>query len=106
MSGATECPTKPKGRPRKNSYYPNNHISASPLNNSTIITSVIAPVNHQQSSDDDSMDQDSLHWQQNSLSRPNINGHNLEIDQSSHSSHRHLSESDSRPESPTISVTD
>ena len=39
MSGATECPTKPKGRPRKNSYYPHNSVPTNPLANlSTSLT--------------------------------------------------------------------
>lgn len=98
MSGATECPTKPKGRPRKNSYYPNTHGITSNSMHVTVTEPIVPAVARRQqlSDDDDSMDQDSDHW-----------------DNSSTTAHDNMIEPEdaascynSQPDSPQISVTD
>ena len=85
MSGATECPTKPKGRPRKNSYYPTNTAETTINVNSSLLSPV--SLSRQSSDDCDSMDQDSDHWTVTSQTS---------IDNQMYS----------QPDSPPISVTD
>lgn len=93
MSGATECPTKPKGRPRKNSYYP----ASGPV--PTIVTSsLLSPVSlsRQSSEDSDSMDQDSEHWREASHGSMQESSAASPIDEHMYT----------QPDSPPISVTD
>ncbi|XP_067952025.1 homeobox protein BarH-like 2 [Watersipora subatra] len=86
LSGATECPTKPKGRPRKNSYYPNSTTESS-LNATSSLLSPVSLGQQSLSDDCESMDHDSDHWTDNSRNSPEPL-------------------SFSQPESPPISVTD
>lgn len=104
MSGATECPTKPKGRPRKNSYYPHNQVPTNPLANLPKPTpseqqtaSQVLPLSqsaatgdqhHRFNSEDESMDHQSEHFSDGDASMCDSIG------------------SPERPDSPQISVTD
>jgi len=103
LSGATECPTKPKGRPRKNSYYPTKTPS---LSAKVELTPVLSPmtVDSRQSSEDSLEHEHSNCWgscEDNFSDEQPTKIHRDSVDDIINNNR--LCQ---RPESPTISVTD